>query len=102
MFDRRYGHYTSPVLQNEFISILGQAVRNDIAKNAQKATYFAVVADETKDVSRKEQLAIMARYYDAHAQTIYERAIGGYHLKSLAADAFSQYIFQEVKNLGLD
>ena len=102
MFDRRYGHYTSHGLQNEFISILGQAVQNDIAKNAQKATYFAVVADETKDVSRKEQLAIMVRYYDAHAQTIFERAIGCYHLKSLTADALSQYIFQEVKNLGLD
>ena len=48
---------TLKLVDNDFqYHNIGQTVRDDIAKNAQKATYFVVVADETKDVSRKEQL----------------------------------------------
>ena len=39
-------------------------ISSSIVKEVKEAKYFTVIADETPDVSRKEQLAISLRYVD--------------------------------------
>jgi len=56
--------------------------------------------DETKDLSRKEQLAILVRY--VHGSVIKERALGTYPMRSLTADALSTFIINKLHSLGLD
>ena len=99
---RRYGHYCSHQYQNEILSVLGAEIRNNIAECVGQAKFFTVMADETRDVSRKEQLSIIVRYFDVDAQTIYERPIGCFHLKALDASTLSQFIIKEIKDLGLN
>ena len=77
-FERRYGHYYSHDYQNEFIALLSSEVRVDISMKIIEAKYFAVLADETKDVSGKEQFSIKVRYYDLSAQQL--ATCGGYWL----------------------
>lgn len=56
--------YTSPLLQNEIINILAEMVRDEITDEVKEAGEFSVMADETKDVSKKEQISLVLRYYN--------------------------------------
>ena len=58
------------------------------------AKYFAVLVDETKDSSKKEQLAILLRYFDEGK--VKERPIGCYHKKSLDAESLANFILVTV------
>ena len=100
--ERRYGSYTSHVYQNDYIQIFGEQIRKDIAVNVINAEFFTILADETKDISRKEQLCVILRYFDPNNKIIKERAIGTYHMQVLTAEALSQFIYEEVKNLGIN
>ena len=52
--------YTSPTLQNELISILGEQIRESIVNQIPSdAPYFSILADEVTDVSNREQLSLV-------------------------------------------
>jgi len=59
--------YTSPRIQNEIISFCGKLIKNDIVNLAKTANAFSVIADETADISRTEQLSIGIRFLDKHS-----------------------------------
>ena len=69
-------------------------------QEVKRAKYFAVLVDETKDNSKKEQLAILLRYFDEGK--VRERPIGCYHMKSLDAESLASFIHDTVAKLGLD
>ena len=52
------GHET----QNEMIEIVGCQIQKEVASRAAAAGVFAVLMDETTDVSHKEQVSIFVRY----------------------------------------
>ncbi|XP_025202912.1 uncharacterized protein LOC112599999 [Melanaphis sacchari] len=62
----RYGHYTSPEYQNDLIHIIASL-------------------DETKDISKKEQLSFVLRFVDSD-YNVHESAIGCYHMKKSDAE----------------
>ena len=49
----RYGHYTSAEYQNDILHCLAKVVRNSVIESC--GPYWALMVDESKDVSRKEQ-----------------------------------------------
>ncbi|KAL0858646.1 hypothetical protein ABMA27_012474 [Loxostege sticticalis] len=53
--------YTSSVIQNEVIEICGSAIPH-VLNRVKEAGFFTVLADETQDISRHEQLALCLRY----------------------------------------
>ena len=57
--------YLSADIQNELLNVMGDLVRKKKCSDAQKAGLYSVLADETRDCSRKEQLAIVLRYVNA-------------------------------------
>ncbi len=62
---RRSATWLAPSFQNEIISFLSSKVLHLIKQELHEAKYFTVLADETKDVSKREQLSIAFRYvYD--------------------------------------
>ena len=101
-FERRYGHYSSPEIQNECIHLLGKEVRDDVARAVGENDFFAILVDETKDLSRKEQLCIILRYFDAVENQIKERAIGTFHMKLLDSESLTRAIQEQIGLLGLD
>jgi hypothetical protein len=54
--------YTSPKIQNEIIAVCGTAIQQAIAQKVNASECFAVLADETSDISRTEQCTICVRY----------------------------------------
>ena len=59
---RQYGHYCIHQYQNDPVTLIGNALRHDIISEVKSTIYFAILVDETKDISRKEQLAILLSY----------------------------------------
>ena len=63
--------YTSPNIQNSLINILGDMVRNVICNGVREPGFFSLLADETKDCSKHEQMSVIDRYVD-HAAVVHE------------------------------
>ena len=51
--------YLSPDIQNNLLEIMGSLVRYQIS---QEAGLFTLLCDETKDISEREQIAIVLCY----------------------------------------
>ena len=98
--ERRYGHYSSHEYQNDLIRVFGERIEQVIVAEIIEARFFAILVDETKDISKKEQLAVIIRY--VHQCCIKERVIGTYHMKHLDAVSLSKFIYEKVVSIGLD
>ncbi|CAG9840517.1 unnamed protein product [Diabrotica balteata] len=53
--------YTSSVIQNEIIDLCGNAIQEQIINRVKQSGFFAVLADETQDISRHQQLSLYLR-----------------------------------------
>ena len=62
--------YSSPVIQNEIITIFASMVREEIAESIKSCKYFSIQADEANDVTRTEQLSFVIRFFDETSSTI--------------------------------
>ena len=51
--------YTSNGTQNAILVILGDIIRNRVCNGAKEAKMFSFLVDETKDLSKKEQMSIV-------------------------------------------
>ena len=61
---RKDDKYTSPVIQNEILEAIALCMLRKISQNIQNATFFTIMADETADISNKEQLDVCIRWVD--------------------------------------
>ena len=52
--------YTSPEIQNSVLQTMEEMLRSQICVEIKKARIFSLLVDETKDVSKIEQLAIVS------------------------------------------
>ena len=61
--------YTSKSVQNELLEAVASVIIEHITNQIRKATCFSIIADETRDISRIEQLTLCIRYVcpDDHA-----------------------------------
>ena len=50
--------YTSPIIQNELLDIMGVMVQSIICHKIQEAGLFSILVDESKDSSKMEQLML--------------------------------------------
>lgn len=81
---------------------MGNIIRKQICLAVQNAGVYSILADETKDCSKQEQLAIVLRYVEIESATIFERFLTYVKAKSLNAESLSKYILDTLKQHGLD
>jgi len=62
--------YTSPNIQNEIINISGNLILGKLVQMVNSAECFSVLADETTDVSLKEQLTLCVRYVNGSGDSV--------------------------------
>uniref|UniRef100_A0A3B4WFJ0 TTF-type domain-containing protein n=1 Tax=Seriola lalandi dorsalis TaxID=1841481 RepID=A0A3B4WFJ0_SERLL len=55
--------YLSNTIQNEIFECLSDMVRESIIQEVKESEVFSVIADETKDLKKSEQLSLVLRYY---------------------------------------
>ena len=84
--ERQQLKYTSPEVQNEFLSIMALQILRGIAANIQTAVYYAMIGDETTDQANKEQVVLVLRCVN-EALKVNEEFIGLYSTSSTTADS---------------
>lgn len=96
--------YISPKIQNEFICLLGQTVRNKILSKIKKAKYFSLLFDCTPDVSHNEQMAEVIRYVDIDNGkiTVEESFIDFINTEEKTGDGLAMEILSKLKADELD
>ncbi|XP_060077094.1 zinc finger MYM-type protein 1-like [Ylistrum balloti] len=71
-------NYTSPKIQNELIEICGEMIRDKIVQSCEKASFFALIADEATDSSTTEQVSICVRFLDESQEMIVREELLGF------------------------
>ncbi|XP_057670539.1 zinc finger MYM-type protein 1-like [Diorhabda carinulata] len=96
--------YTSSVIQNEIIELCGSAIQEELIGRVKQSGFFAVLADETQDVSRHEQLSLCLRYVDCSSgkALIREDFLEFVHVSDVTAAALASTIMQRLKSFGID
>ncbi|XP_066983854.1 zinc finger MYM-type protein 6-like [Macrobrachium rosenbergii] len=84
------------------IDTLACMVKEEIAEKVRSCHYFSVQADEAKDVSKAEQLALVIRFYDEIANCIQECFISFTQMDLLDAASITDIILKSLDKLGLD
>ena len=82
---RKDDKYTSPVIQNEILGAIALCMLRKISQNIQNSTFFTIMADETADISNKEQLVVCIRWVDENF-AVHEDFIAMYPLERATAD----------------
>lgn len=104
--------YLSPVIQNELITILGNALETELCNEIKHSPFYSIITDTTQDISKIDQLSQTFRYVKIIEDDsgrpkeikINETFIGFHHCKSQLAADMSKQIVQivETKGLSLD
>lgn len=98
----RNATYTSHVIQDELIHLLAKNVRMKICEEVKTARYFSIIADESRDVARQEQMSFVVRYFNTDNCTVNERFLSFVQAKSLDANSLSQYIVKLIRDCDFD
>ncbi len=61
---KRNASLVSKTIQNELIACAGNMIKEDIIRDVKNAKFWTIMADETQDRAKREQLVIAIRYVD--------------------------------------
>lgn len=73
-----------------------------IIEDNKQASAYSILADETADISGKEQLSIGVRFFDEKKTKIREEFLGFVELMAMNAETIASAIHQFIQNCGLD
>ena len=93
-------NYTSPEVQNDLISIIATCVRRDNVIKLVEAGWFSLLVNETKDLSKTEQLSICLRYL-LDGEPV-EEFLNFVPTEKLDAKSLSQIIVSTLQRHGID
>ena len=82
--------------------MMASMIKEEIAENVKSCYCFSIQADEAKDVSKTEQLAIIVRFFDEITQCIQECFISFHQMMLLDAAYITDIILKTLEKLGLD
>ena len=91
--------YTSPQIQNEMIQIQAGLIQSDMAAEVREAGVFSLLADESKDLGKHEQISISVRYW--HSGAVREAFLSFVRTEALTAESLTADIVKAVEDLGL-
>lgn len=96
--------YTSATVQNEIIDAIGKIIRSKIVAEVNAPKFFSILADETRDISRQDQLTICLRYVvSSEGQQILKESFLSFCVATAKTDAgLAESILQILRNEGLD
>ena len=84
-------HSLSHNIVNELITLMGTSLLRQLLKRIREAVWFSVMADETRDISNHEQLAICIRWVD-RCYEVHEDLIGMVHVESTTSNSLTAAI----------
>ena len=101
---RNAKYITSPEIWNCIINVMAIIVRDITCSKVCEAKYFSVTADETKDISGSEQMAISIQYVHitSNAFSIQEHFLTYAHVNKLDAKSLAITIIIISQSQGLE
>ncbi|XP_021770498.1 zinc finger MYM-type protein 1-like [Chenopodium quinoa] len=82
--------YTSPLIQKEILHVYARKVQNSIREEIGDAK-FCLIVDESRDISKKEQMALVVRYVD-RSGLVRERFLDLVHVKDTTSKTLKREI----------
>ncbi|XP_042210127.1 uncharacterized protein LOC121857953 [Homarus americanus] len=101
---RRVSSYLSPNIQNEFICLLGNNVKEKILADIKKAKYFGILFDSTPDMSHTDQMSEVIRYVHIEGDSVEVREsfLGFFPIAGKTANELTKDILSNLESDGLD
>jgi hypothetical protein len=94
--------YLSPSIQNEIISICNKLILEHLVANVNKSKSFTILADETTDISNKEQMTLCVCYVDLNANKIREDFLQFIEIQNMSGKELSDVILKSLTDFGLN
>ena len=91
--------YTHSSVQNALISIMSDLILSDIKEEILQVEFYSIIADETNDLSKKEQMTLALRYL--YENEIHEEFLGYTHATSLDAEGLTGFILENLNKWGI-
>lgn len=91
--------YLSPEIQNQLIALIGSAIRKEIIDRVKEAGAYSIIADETPDTSKKEQLSLVVRYVTKGV--VEERLLAVMTVDETDAKTLLKTITEELQECGI-
>ena len=96
----KYCKYTSPDIQKEILSIFAMKVRKHIREEIGDAK-FSILVDETCDVAKREQMALVFRFVDING-VLQEKFFDLIHIKNTKALTLKEELCTVLSKYGFD
>ena len=93
--------WTSPQIQNEILTLLHHTVMLQLISNVKNNGYFAIIIDETTDLSVEEQVSICVRHVSNNF-TIEESFLGFYKTEKTVSATLLALVKDALLMLGLE
>jgi hypothetical protein len=91
--ETRYGHYACHEYQNDIIMCLAKVVRKNVLSSV--GPFWALMVDESKDISKKEQLSFCIRSTTSKGN-VFEKPLGVIHMEKVDALSLANGINEAV------
>ena len=93
--------YTSPGIQNDLLTVIGENIRDNTINQIKYTRMFALILDESSDISRHEQAAVVLRYVNPHF-VINERFVGFFRATQTDGESLYHLVQTVLMTLGLN
>ena len=80
---------------NALLNVMADMILHQITDEVSMSQYFGLICDETKDLSKAEQLSVVLRY--VHDGLIHEEFIGMTCAESVNAESLATYITEKTE-----
>ena len=93
--------YLSPSIQNDIARCIVTCISDITSKAVEEAGMFSLLVDDTKDISKTEQMSIVLRFFDKSTNSINERFLGFFQPSGLDAQSLVNCINEALNNITL-
>ena len=97
----RNATYTSAGILNLILAILGNMVKDAMCNEIKEVKIFSLLVDETKDISKQEQMSIVVRYTNSEG-VLHEHFLTYVQAVSLIAESLTNDILNTLCRFDLD
>ncbi|XP_068225006.1 zinc finger MYM-type protein 1-like, partial [Palaemon carinicauda] len=96
--------YLSPLIQNEFIVVLGNSVREKLVGDVRESKDYGVMCDSTPDISHQDQHSLVVRYVTVKQGkiSVKDPFLGYMNLEGKDAESIEEGIRKGLQSFGLD